>query len=695
MNHGGIGLDWKRASCVVLFSLVLGAHVLAQGGVAPKILFDPSSPDAATQAQLERGKEAQVSTSLDKSSLTVTIKAGPIAYPGIIIKPAGGLPWNLGSYGHVEAKVTNVGSKRIDLNLRVDNEGDYTKNPWNGESKVFEPGQTKTIRVYFGYSYGFKPGFILNPGAITQLLFFTGKASEDISFRIESVEGAGWVGEKIGIDPDRVAIKPPGGVLLDDKAMIQPGPQIGTTGGANGIVGADGKLLQIDFNGAQVQSVTFRPAHGLWNLNEAVEVRVKLRNIGQTPVTPSARVESERGPTEVASAAAPLAAGEAGEIVIPFAAKVPWNCVVDPAQLVPKTKGTWGARPGTGTPFVSNFASGITFLPDKSVGAQSLLVTSIVADLPPQILPAWLGQKPPVDGDWAQTLNENFDGNAINPRLWNVHAANWWDKRMHFSKDGVIVQDGELHLRLEKKTGYQNDDPAPDREFQGAYSGAQSDYSAGNVDTFGKWTQRYGYFEIREKQPTAKCLWPGLWMMPDRGLKFAKDHGWKSSAWNPSLPWANVQDNCVLRGSTGDGGMEFDITESQSAWGIHRFNIACHWDGYEGGHKALGTSTNYVQADKDGFIVVGLLWTPGSYVVYGNGKEIFHWESPRISDQEEILILQNQIGGWDNEPVDDAQLPADFIVDYIRVWQRKDLASPDDGPKPNKGDLDAFHEDLP
>ena len=37
-------------------------------------------------------------------------------------------------------------------------------------------------------------------------------------------------------------------------------------------------------------------------------------------------------------------------------------------------------------------------------------------------------------------------------------------------------------------------------------------------------------------------------------------------------------------------------------------------------------------------------------------------------------ILYMVTGGWDNSPLDDAQLPADFVIDYVRVWQRKDLA---------------------
>lgn len=38
------------------------------------------------------------------------------------------------------------------------------------------------------------------------------------------------------------------------------------------------------------------------------------------------------------------------------------------------------------------------------------------------------------------------------------------------------------------------------------------------------------------------------------------------------------------------------------------------------------------------------------------------------------IIFTLPCGGWDNNAVDDAQLPADFVVDYVRVWQRKDLA---------------------
>ena len=46
------------------------------------------------------------------------------------------------------------------------------------------------------------------------------------------------------------------------------------------------------------------------------------------------------------------------------------------------------------------------------------------------------------------------------------------------------------------------------------------------------------------------------------------------------------------------------------------------------------------------------------------------------------FIIEMTTGGWDNDAVDDKQLPADYLIDYVRVWQRNDLASGADGSQP-------------
>lgn len=42
-------------------------------------------------------------------------------------------------------------------------------------------------------------------------------------------------------------------------------------------------------------------------------------------------------------------------------------------------------------------------------------------------------------------------------------------------------------------------------------------------------------------------------------------------------------------------------------------------------------------------------------------------------------------GHLEADAIDEKQFPADFTIDYVRVWQRADLATPEDGPKPNDG----------
>jgi beta-glucanase (GH16 family) len=208
------------------------------------------------------------------------------------------------------------------------------------------------------------------------------------------------------------------------------------------------------------------------------------------------------------------------------------------------------------------------------------------------------------------------------------------------------------NLRFEKKRGFHNDNSDPNVGPQNLTGQKQSDYACGFLDTWGKWVQRYGYFESRVKLPRARGLWPTFWMVPDRG---GEKHGGSD---------------------TGHGAMEMDIMEHVTRWGPYRHNIALHWDGYGKDHKSRGSDCIYVQADKDGFITSGLLWTPGLVVFYCNGKELWRWEDPRVSNVASYIIFEVTTDTWNPKvAVDDKQLPADYLIDYVRAWQRKDLAS--------------------
>jgi len=618
-------------TCLCLFS-IFAATVLADE--APKALLEMK---AGVESRL-RPSSGQVTTGPGtENGVVVTIQPGREEYPGISIKAPSGGAIDLSKWGHIEARLVNLGEKPLGLNLRVDN-----ANGNDTEIAYLKPGETTTVKTIFGYAYGHKPAYQLQPAAVTQILIFATKSTEAQSFRLESLLAAGPAGEQPPVDPASIRVKPENGVLFGRAVKVNPA-QMAPQNGAESSVAGDGGAWKIGFS-EKGQSVRIKPSRGKWDLRDATQVRVKVKNTGNTPASLTVRVESEPGSTEKATTPGPLAPGASGEVVVSFIPPTPWTGIKDSART------EWNGTKGSGTQFTSDAVTAVTLAGEDVAGAQSFAVESIVAEAPPVTLPAWLGKRPPVEGEWTETFDEEFNGHQIDLTKWNVYTANYWDKTSHFSKENVIVENGLAKLRYAKKRGRLNDDP----------NGAETDYASGFLDTYGKWVQRYGYFEARMKLPKAPGLWPAMWLMPDRGI----DSGAQG-----------------LRASTGQGAMEFDVMEFLSRWGVHRFNIAFHWDGYEKEHKQTGSSTIYTGADKDGFITAGLLWTPGKAVIYCNGSVVAQWESPRISDVPSDLMFTHVMGGWDNNGLDDAQLPDEFVIDYVRCWQRKDLASAADGVK--------------
>ncbi len=577
---------------------------------APKPLLD------ATPKPTSEDVKATRST----SGIAVAISPGKDGYPGIAFPGA----MDLSKYGHVEAQVVNTGPKPLNVALRVDNAGNWQDNPWNTESIFLQPGETGTVKTIFGYQYGQKKGFKLDPSKVVNLLVFTTKADGPQSFRIVSIKADGPAGEKPPVAQDDFRSKPMNGVVYDG-ASPDPAVVFSTEGGASLTTGA---IFAFPATGIGTGHVS--PKVGRWDLRDASQISVAIRNVGQEPTYPTVFAQTNGGETARVSFGRerPLLPGAWRQYFIPF------GSLTNLPDL-----------PQSGT------NDAVRSIAVQAPGGGQLQIVFVKTLSPVSNPPTWLGKRPPVPGDWTKTLDDEFTGAKLDPTVWKVTGENYYDKQTHWSKDNVIVKDGFVRLRYEKKAGFQNDDPKRN----------STPYAVGYLDTFGLWAQRYGYFEARMKLPKSPGLWPAFWMMPDRGSKGGVEQ-WK-------------------RQDIANGGMEFDIMEHLTRWGPHRYNIAMHYDGYQKDHKSLGSDKIYAEPDKDGFITCGLLWTPGEAVYYCNGLEVLRWKNPRVSTVPSILMFTLPMGGWDNDALDDEKLPADFVIDYVRVWQRRDLASSADGKR--------------
>jgi beta-glucanase (GH16 family) len=626
-------MKFPQSICRLGLLVALSASIAG----AQQALIDPASPNL----EKVKGSSAQVSFEKADTGLAVTIAPGEDGYPGVTITPAEGETWDLSKFGHLEAKITNTGDKPLTVTIRIDDNGPWQSNPWNAENLSIKPGETATGKVIFGHSWGYKKAHGLKSDAVTKVLLFTGKRKEPATFKVESLTAAGESGETPPVDPASVRIVPENGIMLGGDAKVDA-RQLKTSNAEAQLV--DG-AIKVDFaKGKAGQSVTFAPPAGRWDLRRSLQVRVAVRNEGKSEAQPRFRLTSNFGNGDVIAADA-IKPGEKAEIVIPFQNESVWTGP-KPEQM----KGEHISGNG-GTKFGSDAVSGVVVSMEKPANDATLVIESIKAEMPePATLPEWVGKRPPVEGDWKMTFNDEFEGSEIDISKWNYYGANYWDKKSRFSKNNTYVKDGTARLKFEKSTGRHNDDP----------EGKETEYATGFLDTYGKWVQRYGYFESRMKLPDAPGVWPAFWTMPDRGLEAGPQ--WKRQA-------------------TEKDGMEFDIMEHLSRWGPYRYTIAMHWDGYGKNHKATGAASVYFNPDKDGYVTAGVLWEPGKVVYYSQGKEVARWETDRIPSVPACIIYTLPTGGWDNNALDDKQLPVEFEIDYVRVWQRADLASEVDGPK--------------
>lgn len=564
--------------------------------------------------------------------------------------PAGS--WKLAGTAGVQVDIINKSEGNLEIAMRVDEAGDWKKSPWNTQSTWVKAGETKTLKVTYGKSYG-NAGYPLDPAKVSNIKIFAVNPRKGGTIQVKNLQSFGTASTNTPATTTTAntpaAVGKPGtntpaidGVLLHfDEAKLARYKTNQST--VSGVTQDGAPALQVTFaTGEQsYPSVQLPIPTGNWNLSSFGGVQAEIYNPGDKSARILMRVDNagnwKDNPWNTQSLTIP--AGQTKTLNLKFGENngAP-GYPLDPSRVVAMQ--FFMEKPKAETTFV---VKSVRAFGSPAAGSSAL---STPADKDVPVTPAaWVGKRPPVEGNWVQTLNENFDGPTLNEKIWRTET--WWNgllpgQTQRYSKDNLIFENGILRMKTEKRRGHQNDDPnLPEKE-----------YTTGHIITYDKWTQLYGYFEARVKLPTARGLWPAFWMMPDRGAA-AGPEGWK-------------------RESTKDGGMEIDILEHLTEWGSGRNNVAVHWDGYDKDHQSWGTSNVYFGPTPDGWHTFGLLWEPGMLTWFIDGIKKSEYENARVGSIPAYLLLNVQMGGWATKDVDDSKLPDYFDIDYVRAWQLKD-----------------------
>jgi beta-glucanase (GH16 family) len=234
---------------------------------------------------------------------------------------------------------------------------------------------------------------------------------------------------------------------------------------------------------------------------------------------------------------------------------------------------------------------------------------------------------------WKLVWHDEFTGSTLDSSKWLAKDDTYVDYDLACITDAgsnIAVSGGMARLRVQKEK---------------ASCGSESrGYTTAYLTTEGKKAFTYGRFEVRAKTPTgpndSTGLWPAFWLRPDGG-----------------------------------GVGEIDVVELPG--GASYYKAATQAIFYD--YTPIKQDNRYTFArgyPADGFHTYTTEWEAGALRWYIDGVQVYvrnrsttTWFDKAFS-RPFHLRLNFQVGGWLGDPTASTRFPADFDVDYVRVWQR-------------------------
>lgn len=257
---------------------------------------------------------------------------------------------------------------------------------------------------------------------------------------------------------------------------------------------------------------------------------------------------------------------------------------------------------------------------------------------------------PNTDGGYRLVWADEFDSDgALDPKNWRFeegfvrnHEAQWYQQENAQCKNGMLVITGREDIKRNPNYVKGSTDPAETKFIE---------YTSSSLMTKGLHSWTMGRFVMRAKIPHGEGMWPAFWAVGENGE-------WPSCGEIDIMEYyqdkllANVASGTAKRWVANWNGKSIKTQELGGDKWLNQFHVwRMDWD----------TESIRLYVDDQLLNETRLADTYNTNLEWGP-KNPFH--------HPHYLIVNLALGGDNGGDMEQAKIPAEYVIDYIRVYQR-------------------------
>lgn len=238
---------------------------------------------------------------------------------------------------------------------------------------------------------------------------------------------------------------------------------------------------------------------------------------------------------------------------------------------------------------------------------------------------------------WTISFEDNFD--SLNTQKWRLgqpwgefHPGN---PHQYYSKEMISTDSGFLHLRGCYRP----------KSFASGDSQILIPYAVGLINSDISFQQKYGYFEIRSKNPSGAATWPAFWLTG-------------AHKWPPEIDI-------------------FEMYGKKTGKTVHNQYATIHYGQTDTKSRGyLSKKINLPNNTDTVFHVYACEWTPEYIKFITDGKSVAYIRmNARLRawmDDEMVVIINNSFDAayLPKNNLEGSKIANDFVVDWVRVWTK-------------------------